>query len=275
MVGKMKIVSNDVTYYVNVMGEGEPLLFLHGFTGNHETWLEVAKTLSKQYMCIMPDIIGHGNTDHPNRSERYSVEEVSNDLSNILQALNVSKVNLLGYSMGGRLALSFAILKPKNVKTLILESASPGLQDESERNKRILQDTKLADMITDKGIQHFVEYWEKLSLFESQNKLHAEKRKKINKQRLSNNQIGLANSLLGMGTGAQPSWWEQLQLLKMPVLLITGELDKKFCEIAKRMKERIEECEWIILPDVGHAIHVENPEMFGKIVSKFVHKWRV
>lgn len=270
----MKITSNDVTYHVEVIGQGEPLLLLHGFTGNHETWKDVLKNLGKDYMCIIPDIIGHGKTDSPPNPERYSVEEVSSDLLYILRELHISKAHIIGYSMGGRLALSLALLNPEIAATLVLESSSPGLKYLDERNSRIEQDSKLANMILKEGIPHFVDYWQKIPLFESQKHLSSEKKNKVYLQRLSNNKVGLSNSLLGMGTGAQPSWWSQLDKLEIPVLLLTGGLDTKFCAIAELMKKRIKKCEWNIIFDVGHAIHVENPEMFGRIVSEFVEKWR-
>lgn len=89
-------------------------------------------------------------------------------------------------------------------------------------------------------------------------------------QRLKNSKIGLANSLIGMGTGAQPSWWDELEKLPHEVLLITGSLDQKFCEIAKMMKIKIKNCRWINVEGCGHAIHVEKPEKFGTIVSGFL-----
>ena len=119
-----------------------------------------------------------------------------------------------------------------------------------------------------------MESWENIPLFESQKRLPLEKKVNIHNQRLTNSHIGLANSLLGMGTGSQPSWWEELENMTVPVLLITGELDLKFCKIAERMQQRLNNCEWLIINDVGHAIHVEDGDKFGKIVSEFLMKHR-
>ncbi|MEH6942672.1 2-succinyl-6-hydroxy-2,4-cyclohexadiene-1-carboxylate synthase [Bacillus sp. JJ722] len=271
----MNIRCNDVNYHVEIVGEGEPLLLLHGFTGNHSTWRETIRALSHQYMCIMPDIIGHGKTDHPHTKERYAIEEVARDLLSILQALNISKTHVLGYSMGGRLALTFAILHHEYVQTLVLESASPGLATEEERVSRSQSDRALAERINREGIAKFVDYWQSIPLFQSQQSLPNDVKQKINNQRLTNSEIGLASSLLGMGTGSQPSWWGQLYSLTFPVFLITGEYDEKYCRIANEMMKSIDQCEWQVVQQVGHAIHVENPEMFGKIVSEFVEKWRV
>ena len=248
---------------------------LHGFTGNYETWKETIHYLKNDYMCIMPDIIGHGLTDKPHHEKRYQIEAVAEDLKNILQFLQIKKANILGYSMGGRLALTFAILFEEYTKVLILESASPGLASIDEREKRKINDASLAEKIVQEGIVNFVDYWQSIALFESQKKLSDEKKAIIYKQRISNDEVGLANSLLGMGTGVQPSWWDHLSNIQVPILLLTGEYDRKFCHIAKEMKQRFLQCEWENVLKVGHAIHVENPEKFGKIVSEFVEKWRV
>jgi 2-succinyl-6-hydroxy-2,4-cyclohexadiene-1-carboxylate synthase len=265
----MKIVSNNVEYHVEIMGEGEPLLLLHGFTGSVETWHFLAPNLSSKYRLIMVDIIGHGKTSSPVDFTRYDIKKVAGDLKQIIDSIGLEKVTILGYSMGGRLALSFACMFPHYVKGLILESASPGLATEEERQIRKENDTKLAEQIVGKGMVAFIDYWETIPLFASQKNLPEEKIHDIRKQRLSNSTTGLANSLLGMGTGAQPSWWDGLQNLDFPVLLITGELDDKFCRIASNMRKLMKNCDLKIISGVGHAIHVEDDEKFGKIVSGF------
>ena len=228
----MKINCRDVTYHVKIVGFGEPLLLLHGFTGNVDTWRFLTPLFGKHYQLIMVDIIGHGKTEVSVDLERYRIEQMANDLKSIFEKLSISKAHVLGYSMGGRLALTFANLYPQCVHSLLLESASPGLETESEQLARRKQDQTLAERILTDGIENFVGSWENIALFESQKRLPDEQRLSIRKQRLSNSPLGLANSLLGMGTGSQPSWWEELENIMVPVLLITGELDLKFCKIA-------------------------------------------
>ncbi|MGM9929940.1 MAG: 2-succinyl-6-hydroxy-2,4-cyclohexadiene-1-carboxylate synthase [Bacillus sp. (in: firmicutes)] len=270
----MRINCRDVTYHVEVRGQGEPILFLHGFTGCASTWNEIVTRFSEHYTCIMPDLLGHGETDGPNDSKRYAVEQAARDLKHILQVLQIPKVHVIGYSMGGRLALSFALLYSENVQTLTLESASPGLRSEEEREARRKQDALLAKRISEEGIASFVSYWERIPLFQSQEKLSDDRKQSIHQQRLRNSAIGLVNSLKGMGTGSQPSWWEDLHKLTMPVLLVTGELDQKFCQIASSMWECIPICQWQVVKEIGHAIHVEDSEKFGRIVSEFVQNRR-
>ncbi|WP_050616159.1 2-succinyl-6-hydroxy-2,4-cyclohexadiene-1-carboxylate synthase [Bacillus testis] len=270
----MFLNARNARYYVEICGTGEPLLFLHGFTGDHSTWNAVADALKENYQVITLDILGHGRSDCPSDAARYAMEEVCADIAVILDQLSVGKVHVIGYSMGGRLALSFAILYSEYVKSANLESASPGLATADEREKRRMNDRHLANEIEQNGLEAFVDHWENIPLFASQRNLPAEERLAIRKQRLSNSTIGLGNSLRGMGTGMQPSWWEALEQIDKPVLLLSGELDLKFREISKRMHERLPNSEQKVILGVGHAIHVENSAIFGKIVSEFVEKWR-
>ncbi|MCD4839629.1 2-succinyl-6-hydroxy-2,4-cyclohexadiene-1-carboxylate synthase [Neobacillus sedimentimangrovi] len=268
----MNVFINDVRYNVETTGNGFPLMLLHGFTGNSTTWAPFYDVWGKHSRLIIPDIIGHGKTDSPTDPDRYKIERVAGDLAAILDALQTEQVDILGYSMGGRLALTFAVMFPRRVRRLVLESASPGLATEDERAKRRMKDVELANFIMDQGIKNFVDYWEEIPLFASMKRLPIEKKLDIRQQRLGNSPIGLANSLLGMGTGSQPSWWEHLGQLKCEVLLLTGEEDKKFCQIAQAMLPKLKKASLIEFENSGHTIHVENCEKFGRIVSDFVTK---
>ncbi|WP_175640693.1 2-succinyl-6-hydroxy-2,4-cyclohexadiene-1-carboxylate synthase [Metabacillus schmidteae] len=265
----MKI--RDVSYHVEIVGKGEPLVFLHGFTGSSLSWRHLIDELG-HHQLIFIDILGHGKTDHPSDSTRYKMEEVVEDIIEIFNCLSIEKAHIVGYSMGGRLALSLAALYPHRVKKLVLESSSPGLKTDEERNHRIQSDQALADEIIVGGISSFVDKWEKIPLFASQMTLSDQQKKKLREQRLLNSEVGLANSLLGMGTGSQPSWWDVLPNINVPILLLCGELDQKFCEIAKRMHELLPFSVLIEINQAGHAIHVEQPRIFGKIVNGFLNE---
>lgn len=268
----MRHMIDGIRYHVETFGEGYPLILLHGFTGDSSTWHPFRESWGSHAKLIGIDIIGHGKTEAPEDVERYRMLSVVDDLFLLMEKLRFPKADFLGYSMGGRLALSFAAKYPTKVRKLVLESASPGLESAEERKQRILADEKLAKLIKEEGIEAFVDYWENIPLFESQKTLPFEVRKNIRDQRLKNSEVGLTNSLKGMGTGTQPSWWEELKELKMETLLITGSKDEKFCRIAKKMKENIEVCNWVTVEDCGHAIHVEKCEKFGTIVSGFLSR---
>lgn len=261
---------NGVDYHVEQAGTGFPLLMFHGFTGTSSTWTPFTTSIGLTSRMIMVDLIGHGNSDSPPDHERYDILKVAGDMKRLLDRLGIEKTDLLGYSMGGRLAITFAANYPEMVRKLVLESTTPGLQTAEEREFRRRQDAKLASVILSEGIESFVNYWESIPLFQSQRILPAEIREAIRTQRLQNSPIGLANSLLGMGTGTQPSWWNSLSMFEFETLLLSGERDEKFCKISEEMGDLLPSVKKLSIRNAGHAIHVEEPEKFGTIVSEFL-----
>ncbi|MBZ0309311.1 MAG: alpha/beta fold hydrolase, partial [Anaerolineae bacterium] len=185
-----------MAYYVDMKGNGMPLLLLHGFTGSSQNWASQLEFFSQQFLTLAPDLPGHGKTD----SSRYSIEHTAEDMVTLLKSVTQEPAHLVGYSMGGRLALYLALTYPQHFRSLILESASPGLESPEARLERRMSDEQLALRIEQNGIQNFVDYWEQLPLFESQKNLPEQIRQNLKNQRLNNNPVGLMNSLRGMGT---------------------------------------------------------------------------
>jgi 2-succinyl-6-hydroxy-2,4-cyclohexadiene-1-carboxylate synthase len=266
----MKTIINGVRYNVEQCGDGFPLVLLHGFTGAASTWKPFCPIWGQHSMMLMVDLIGHGETESPGDMARYDIKNAAMDLKELLDQLGIEKADFLGYSMGGRAAITFASLYPERVRKLVLESTTPGLVNPEDREARIQQDHKLADRIENEGVERFIDFWESIPLFQSQLNLQAEVREQIRSQRLGNDSVGLANSLRGMGTGAQPSWWDKLPNFDFETLLITGELDEKFCRIAADMASRLPNPTHLTINGCGHAIHVEEREKFGTIVSEFL-----
>lgn len=257
-----------VSYTLTNPKASKTVVFLHGFTGSTKTWIPITKQFPETIKCIAVDLLGHGETDSPIDPSRYQVKEQLMDLHELFVSLHMINFTLVGYSMGGRVALAFALEYPNMVNQLILESASPGLKTHKEKQDRIVADEKLAERIEVEGMEMFIDFWQDIPLFLSQKKLTEHKQYSIRQERLQQSSIGLANSLKGIGTGQQPSYWATLDQLKMPVLMITGELDQKFNLIAQQMKNSIISAEHVQVSAVGHAIHVENPVQFATIIKK-------
>lgn len=247
------------------------IVLLHGFTGSTQTWQKVAALLPTNIRCIAVDLMGHGKTAAPMTETHYSMSfqiELLHELFHVLQLENFS---LLGYSMGGRVALSYAVRYPSQLTHLIVESASPGLADEQQRSLRKQADESLAEKIVANGIEVFVNQWENIPLFASQKVLPAHVQQEVRQERMEQRATGLANSLRGMGTGVMPALWGfPLTTLTMPVTLITGELDEKFIQLNNEMQNQIAKANHMTIPAVGHAIHVENPTKFATIVKETI-----
>lgn len=261
------ITVRDATYAYITYGDGEPLVCLHGFTGSKRTWEPYFDTFGSTFKVIALDMPGHGDTIG---ADERTMHSFSVDLVDILDKWEIKKAHILGYSFGGRTALSFALTYPERVKTLTLESASPGLKTTEERKNRRYNDERLAEKIISDGIEQFVHYWENIPLFNTQKKLPENVQTDIRHERLSQRASGLAQSLRHMGTGVQPSWWKHLDRATFPVLLITGSLDDKFVRINEEMAKRLPEVTHITVKHAGHAVHVEQAQKFVKIVMTFI-----
>ena len=263
------IETNGATYRVYVAGQGMPLLLLHGFTGMAASWRYVLPRLIARYRVIAPDLLGHGATIAPDDPVRYAIARQSADLVAILDALSIDRAGLHGYSMGGRLALYTAVAYPSRFSALSLESASPGLDTEPERVARSRADDALAARILDRGVEAFVNEWEQLPLFSTQQNIDDAVLAAQRATRLSQSASGLADSLRGMGTGVQPSLWGRLSELLMPVQLMTGTLDVKFEAVADQMAQRISHVRRVRIPGAGHTIYLEQPEQWLDAVLAF------
>lgn len=259
----------DTTYCYTSQGKGETLVLLHGFTGSSKTWEPFIGTWEKQYHLVTVDLPGHGKTTG---NATLSMEDVCYHLQQLFDYLNIEKCHLIGYSMGGRTALSFAIWYPKYIASFVLESASAGLRTEEERKARMEHDQQLATRILQDGVERFVDFWEEIPLFATQKAMTLSARESLRAERLQQTAEGLAASLTSIGTGHQPSWWDKLESITLPVCLIVGDKDEKFVQINEQMERRLPNATCHLVRNVGHAVHMEHPVAFQQIVQHFIEQ---
>lgn len=265
---------NGRSYHIHRWGSGLPLVMLHGFTGSGTDWEPIAQRLSRDYQVIALDILGFGESDKPVDVTCYSMENIGGDLYKLLRELAAVPVHLVGYSMGGRLALYLLWRYPDLFSSATLESTSPGLKTRDERTARAQHDNALADRIEAEGVESFVDFWETLPIWASQARLSDEVRLRLRQARLKNTPIGLANSLRGMGTGVQPALWDQLAGIDLPLQLIAGEDDSKFVTIMGEMQPLFPCAELNIIPQAGHNTHLEQAEIFAQYLIRFLENQR-
>jgi 2-succinyl-6-hydroxy-2,4-cyclohexadiene-1-carboxylate synthase len=172
--------------------------------------------------------------------------------------------------MGGRAAIRFTLAHPDRVNGLILESMSPGITEAGDRQARIRADNALADAIESDGIEAFVNRWERLPLWNTQQSVSAELRNRLRAQRLENRQEGLANSLRGASVGHDEPVFDQLGEIQAPTLLIAGALDSKYADIATEVQEAMPNARLSIIPEAGHASHFDRPDAFASAVMAFL-----
>ena len=243
-------------------------VLLHGFTGRAASWGDALldDLASRVGPPVLVDLPGHGSRVGETDPEDFTLERAWELIDEALP----EPAPLLGYSMGGRLALSYAVEHPERVSALVLESASPGLLTAEERAQRRTADEELARRLEQDGIEAFVDTWEGLPLFSSRKALPDEVWARERALRLANDPHSLASSLRGLGTGALPSYWEALGELGLPVLLVVGALDVKFRAIAGHMADRLPRARQVVVPEAGHTVHLERPGAWVDAVGRFL-----
>lgn len=262
----LRVEGYDFSYRSIGDGFNFTLFFLHGFLGNCNDFQEAISLLSDQFYCLAVDLPGHGKTQVFGGEEYYTMEKIAQGLISFLQALNINQCALVGYSMGGRLALYLALHFPEYFSKVILESTSCGLKTQAERNQRIEHDFNLAKKLETESFLLFLTRWYAQPLFVSLKKHpHFEM---MLESRLQSNPLELAKSLRNLSTGCQPSLWTKIQENLIPLLLLVGERDPKFISINAEIASLCDFAQLEIVSNCGHNIHREN-------VNQFVEKSRI
>lgn len=233
-----------------------PLVLLHGFTQTGASWSDVRAALRRP--TAAPDLRGHGrgSTVRP-----VSFDAVTADLDELV----VDGAVVAGYSMGGRIALRYALARPGRVSRLVLMGASPGLADRSERAARAAADAALADRIERGSLEAFADEWSAQPLFAGQSPAVS---RAARADRLRNTPAGLAAALRGMGTGTMEPMWDRLGTLNLPVTLVVGERDSKFQAVAERMVTDLPDARLVVVSGAGHAVQLEQPEAVARILAE-------
>ncbi len=266
-----------VTFYYVTAGEPTypPLLLLHGFLGSHQDFSAILPALSQHFYCILLDLPGHGYT--LTNGKNYDFLFVVQAICDFVDALDLQKTYLLGYSLGGRIALYLSCSFPDRYTRTIIESASPGLKTDSEKGERCRRDQKLAHQLYTTPLADFLAQWYNNPLFASL-KDYPDTYAEMYQRRLINNTRNLGDVLQGCGLGRQPSLWQTLLTLDASPLnadnsirLFTGGLDTKFVAINQEMITCCPKTASLKIFDAcGHNIHLEAPNTYEQAVIEYL-----
>ena len=237
-------------------------LALHGFTGSPRSWdFLPADEISK---CVAPALVGHVGAAFAGDVTHFDAE--IDRLAALLP--DTGAAHVVGYSLGARLALGLALRHPGRVSRLTLLSAHPGLDSPSEREARRASDGAWCELLLTRGLEAFVDAWQAQPLWASQASVPAALLRKKRAERLSQTAVGLVQSLRSTGLGQMPPYLEQLTRLRIPVALLAGELDGKFCELARSMTARLPLAELEIVPGAGHDLLLERPDLITEVIRR-------
>lgn len=238
---------------------------LHGFTGEGADFGPLREALPTDWRLVTPDLPGHGARRALRAPADYSL---SAHLRIIDEAMGADEGSLLlGYSLGGRLALHWALAHPGRLPRLILVGASPGLATAAQREERQLADAALATYLRAEGLAPFYKYWHHQPLLQPLFRRPEDVLAPLRARRAGNDPEALALSLENVGTGCLPSLWPRLGELRMPVDLVTGALDPKFTQLAREMGPQLPKARLSVVEGCGHAVHLENPADLASVLT--------
>ena len=253
----------SLTYFV--AGDGVPVTLLHGFTQSGRSWRELIAHMPEGWKWIVPDLRGHGETQVW-KGAACTMDACTSDLIKLWDALEVEKTHLVGYSMGGRLALHVAARHPERLLSLVTIGAHAGL-DEDAREGRKRGDEALAGRIEKEGVEAFAKHWGSLPLFAGLERRGPKYVAEIRAERLRNHASGLACSLRGMGAGMMEPLWDDLGHVTIPCTFVAGQLDHGYVASARRLASTLANGRLEIVPRAGHTVHQERPDAFARVLS--------
>ena len=261
----MILEREDVKLNYFVSGNGPPVTLLHGFTQSGRSWRELISRMPDGWKWIVPDLRGHGET-HTRHGAPCSMEACTEDLEMLWDELGVERTHLVGYSMGGRLALHVAARRGQAVLSLLTIGAHAGL-DEDAREGRRRGDEALAERIEKDGIEAFVNYWGALPLFAGLERRGPAYVAQVRAERLQNHAAGLACSLRGMGAGEMEPLWDDLAHVTFQCTFVAGQLDHGYVASARRLAATVPDGHCEVVLRAGHAVHQERPDAFARVLG--------
>jgi len=253
-------------------GRGPALMLLHGYSGSGRSMEGFARAFQHDFDAIAPDLPGHGRSAERAAGHAYDFDACVDDLVATLDATGHRSAHWLGYSMGARLALACAVRYPSRVTSLVLLASRAGIADPGERAARRRADEALAARIEEHGVEAFVDEWLAQPLFATLERLGPEFMARERTARLANDARGLASSLRVLGPAAQPPLFDDLPRVSVPVLLVAGALDERFVAAAHELGRSLPSAEVCVIPDAGHAAHLEQPEAVLRVVQEFLRR---
>lgn len=238
------------------------MIALHGFTLTGEAFSPAAERLDRT--IIAPDLPGHGLS----RTHATDIDSVLASVETLLATRGAPRP-LIGYSQGARLALLAAVEGTSEISALVLVSGGAGIRDPDARRARAAQDLHFAERIELLGLEPFLDSWtaEGIASVSHHSKDYRAWDRSV---RSENSAAGLASALRGYGQGAQPSVWEEISDMRLPVLLITGSRDQHYTSLNREMAEVIPSAEFAVIGAAGHNPLADQPEEAYGAISAFL-----
>ncbi len=258
------------------IGTGQPFVILHGLFGSGDNWFTIAKLLEKHFEIYLIDQRNHGKSPH---SDEFNYNVLTNDLLDFFNEHTIKKAHVLGHSMGGKVAMNFALKYPDMLNSLLLIDIAPknyneNLLQEQSQHKTIIEtlcninlsqikNRDEANNILSKKIES-----EKLRAF----LLKSLYRNNLGKLEWLLNLQSLKENLENISGGFNNKVWENIEITGFPVLFIKGGASNYISKNDEILINKIfPAAEIFEIPNTGHWLHAENPNMLAQKIISFIY----
>ncbi|HEY5960005.1 MAG TPA: alpha/beta fold hydrolase [Polyangiaceae bacterium] len=245
-----------------------PLVLIHGFLGGPWSFDGVLSRLSSGPDVMCPALSFHGHGAESDSYDTTFLGEIDRIAANVVRRFGGAPVTLLGYSLGGRIALGLAIRHPSAVRRLILISSRRGLDAAEDRSTRLARDEAWATLLERSGWDAFLEAWWAQPVFSSLQRLPSEALEREAIQRRRGHPSALAMAMRRFSLGNQPDYATEVQNLAVPTLLVAGDLDPKFVGLSKELAELLPKGRVFVIENAGHHLLLEAPAAVARIIDE-------
>ncbi|HLF28331.1 MAG TPA: alpha/beta fold hydrolase [Anaerolineae bacterium] len=261
----MRFTSHHITFEYDDVGNGAPLLLIHGFPLDRSLWRAQIEGLQSVARVITPDLRGFGQSgDAP---ETMTMEEYAADLKLLLDSLSIKQAVVCGLSMGGYIALAFFAKYPNRVKGLILANTRAGADSEQAREARHANAKKAFE----EGVPVLAEAMLPKMLTEQTRTTRDSLTTYVRSMMAHQPPAGVAAALRGMA--ARPDRTSILGAINVHTLIITSRDDTLIPPSeSEALAKAIPGSKLVFIPNAAHLSNVENPEAFNAAVREFIQK---
>ena len=265
--------TDGISLYYEEAGSGDPIVFVHEFAGDYRSYETQLRFFARRYRVIAFNARGYPPSDVPEDWQQYSQERARDDIRDVLDGLGIAKAHIVGISMGGFATLHFGFAYPDRARSLVVAGCGYGAQPDKRtqfpRRSRAPRRRSKA-----KGMAEVAKtYGAGPTRVQYQNKDprgYAE----FLAQLAEHSTPGAANTQRGV-QARRPSLWElteEMQRLDVPTLIATGDEDDPCLEPGILMKRMIPAAALVVFPNTGHALNIEEPDLFNRTLADFFHQ---
>ncbi len=265
------IKSKNINLFYEESGEGTPILFIHEYAGDYRSWEHQVEFFSKKYKTISYNARGFPPSQVPKDVDSYSQDIASQDLINVIKELSIAPCHVVGLSMGGFAALYLGMNNPELARSIVVAGCGYGSVIEQQENFR-KEALEVARRFRSEDMKDFGRvYTAGPTRVQLERKNPTEYEKFVN-HFLEHSSEGCALTMEGLQS-ARPSVYEfeeELSKMRIPTMILTGDEDEPCLEPGLFLKRTIPTSALVTFPNAGHLINLEEPEMFNRLVQRFI-----